>query len=168
MDEAEVVFNVLRAFFPVVPWLIGTAVFWIITCVPMPGRGPGIVRRRDAWRGFKFQARQTVMTRAASRCEGSIFLAWGRCRQVAVEADHIYPWSKGGATIVSNGQALCRDHNRRKSNLTPPWWYVLSLERRRRSYFPQNDDVRVRAGMSPADRAVRAARTSTVRHTGRS
>lgn len=46
------------------------------------------------------------------------------------------PLVEGGATVVSNGQALCKCHNRSKSNLTPPWWYVVSLERRRQKYYP--------------------------------
>ena len=32
-----------------------------------------------------------------------------------MEADHITPWSKGGATIADNCQMLCKDCNRRKS-----------------------------------------------------
>lgn len=33
-----------------------------------------------------------------------------------MEADHITPWSKGGATVADNCQMLCKDCNRRKSN----------------------------------------------------
>ena len=33
-----------------------------------------------------------------------------------MEADHITPWSQGGKTDLNNGQMLCRDCNRRKSN----------------------------------------------------
>ena len=33
-----------------------------------------------------------------------------------MEADHIIPWSKGGATVESNGQMLCIDCNRAKSD----------------------------------------------------
>lgn len=33
-----------------------------------------------------------------------------------MEADHVTPWSQGGKTELSNGQMLCRDCNRRKSN----------------------------------------------------
>lgn len=33
-----------------------------------------------------------------------------------VEADHIKPWSQGGKTELDNGQALCRECNRRKSD----------------------------------------------------
>ncbi|WP_414689498.1 HNH endonuclease [Nocardioides sp.] len=98
-----------------------------------------------------------VLVRAGGRCEGPLFLVVGRCREEAKEVDHIYPWSKGGPTVVSNGQALCRGHNRRKSNARPPWWYVLALERRRAGYCPPGVDVRVRARMSADERAARAA-----------
>ena len=33
-----------------------------------------------------------------------------------MEADHITPWSQGGKTELENGQMLCRECNRRKSN----------------------------------------------------
>lgn len=33
-----------------------------------------------------------------------------------MEADHIKPWSQGGKTELDNGQMLCRECNRRKSN----------------------------------------------------
>ena len=34
-----------------------------------------------------------------------------------MEADHITPWHKGGATISQNCQMLCKDDNRRKSSI---------------------------------------------------
>jgi hypothetical protein len=34
-----------------------------------------------------------------------------------MEADHITPWSKGGKTIAENCQMLCKDCNRRKSDV---------------------------------------------------
>lgn len=34
-----------------------------------------------------------------------------------MEADHITPWSQGGKTELDNGQMLCRDCNRRKSDI---------------------------------------------------
>ncbi len=73
----------------------------------------------------------------------------------ATEADHVYPWSRGGPTIVSNGQALCSGHNRSKAAMRPAWWYLLSLERRRRTYFPPDADVKVSASMSAADLEAR-------------
>lgn len=33
-----------------------------------------------------------------------------------MQGDHITPWSQGGKTIIENGQMLCADCNRRKSN----------------------------------------------------
>ncbi|WP_410500198.1 HNH endonuclease [Chitinibacter sp. S2-10] len=33
-----------------------------------------------------------------------------------MEADHITPWSQGGKTEIANGQMLCRDCNRQKSD----------------------------------------------------
>jgi predicted restriction endonuclease len=33
-----------------------------------------------------------------------------------MEADHIKPWSQGGKTELDNGQMLCRECNRSKSN----------------------------------------------------
>jgi hypothetical protein len=143
---------------PELPLLVGLFVLVVVLRFPMPGRGPGW-QRRDAWRTFKGEARRIVFARAGGRCEATAFLVWGRCRGAATEVDHVYPWSKGGATVVSNGQALCRHHNRAKSSWSPAWWYLVALERRRRTYFPAGVDVRVFARMTEADRALRAAWT---------
>ncbi|WP_425465433.1 HNH endonuclease [Nocardioides litoris] len=97
------------------------------------------------------------MDRAGGRCEESLLLAWGRCSRPAQEADHVCPWSRGGATMPSNGQALCRRCNRTKSDTRPAWWCVIGLERRRRHYFPAGSDVRVRGALDPVDRAVHRA-----------
>jgi len=136
IDFGTLLSGILDGIKPFLPILIPIILLIIILSFPLPGRGPGF-QRRDPWRSFKFEARRVVMTLAGNRCEGPLLLAWGRCGKPAEEVDHIYPWSKGGATIVSNGQALCKSHNRSKSNWNPPWWYVLSLERRRRKYYPR-------------------------------
>ena len=34
-----------------------------------------------------------------------------------MEADHITPWSRGGKTLAENCQMLCRECNRRKSDV---------------------------------------------------
>lgn len=135
-------------------WLVPLLLIGAVLNFPMLGRGPNS-SKRDPWRGFKYGARATVLERAGGRCEGSVLLAWGRCPEAAVEVDHVFPYSKGGPTVVSNGQALCRDHNRRKGSMNPPWWYVRALEKRRRGYFPQGVDVRVFAVMNDAERAAR-------------
>jgi hypothetical protein len=127
---------------PSLPYVVALWVFVLVLRSPLPGRGP-TSRHRDPWRTFRFEARHTVLARAGHRCEAALLVVVGRCRATANEVDHVYPWSKGGATAVPNGQALCRAHNRAKSDMTPPWWYVLLLERRRRRYFPAGVDVRV-------------------------
>jgi len=33
-----------------------------------------------------------------------------------MDADHVAAWSKGGATVASNCQMLCKTHNRSKGN----------------------------------------------------
>ncbi len=131
-------------------WIVPLVVARIVLRFPMPGRGPHS-SRRDPWRGFKFAARDEVLKRAGGRCEGGFIVAWGRCGKSAVEVDHVFPHSKGGPTVVSNGQALCASHNRRKGGRMPPWWYVLALEKRRRAYFPDGAEVRVSAVMTPGD-----------------
>lgn len=142
---------------PYLPWFALVLGLVAVFRLPLPRRGPGMFTRRDPWRGFRFQARQSVLTRAGNRCEEPLFLAWVRCRASAREIDHVYPWSKGGATVVSNGQALCTRHNRTKSSRAPAWWYVLSLEHRRREYYPPGVSPIVRGTMTPAERAAREA-----------
>ncbi len=135
-------------------WLVPLLLAVAIVRFPMLGRGPNSTQR-DPWRGFKYAPRATVLARAGGRCEGSVFLAWGRCSEPAVEVDRVFPHSKGGPTVVSNGQALCKGHNRRKGSTSPEWWYIRALERRRRGYFPAGVDVRVFAVMSSAEEAAR-------------
>lgn len=141
---------------PWVPWLVALLVVLAVLRSPLPGRSPS--GDRDPWRAFKYGVRREVMDRAGGRCEAATFILWVRCTQAATDADHIYPWSKGGPTVVSNGQALCRSHNTSKGSFTPAWWYVLGLERRRATYVAVVSDRRVSAHMSEADRALRLQR----------
>lgn len=147
-------FEGLRSYLPI---LVVVAVLLVVLASPLPGRGPRLFQRRDPWRAFKFATRRAVMARAGGRCEAPMLLAWGRCQDPAIEIDHIYPWSRGGPTVVSNGQALCAAHNRRKSSLRPPWWYVVSLERRRASYVGPGAESRVLGRMNTEERSARAA-----------
>lgn len=135
-------------------WALPVLILLAVLLFPMLGRGPNS-SRRDPWRGFKFAPRSTVLERAGGGCEAPVLLMWGRCDDPAVEVDHVVPWSRGGPTVASNGQALCRSHNRSKGAMVPPWWYVVGLERRRRGYFPSGADVRVLAVMNEEERAAR-------------
>lgn len=135
-------------------WLVPALIAAAVLNFPTLGRGPNS-SRRDPWRGFKFAPRATVMANAGGRCEAGEFIVWGRCDDPAVEVDHVIPWSSGGPTVVSNGQALCKAHNRSKSSWKPAWWYVAGLERRRRAYFPAGADVRVLAVMNAEERDAR-------------
>lgn len=150
---------------PMLPQLIGifAAVFGMVA--PLPRRSPSFRQERDPWRRFQGESRHQIMARAGHRCEGAVFLAWGRCPEEAAEVDHVYPWSRYGPTTLGNGQALCNGHNRSKGAMRPPWWYVLSLERRRRSYFPPDADVRVLARVSNAELATHV--TQAPRQTSR-
>lgn len=145
MDWLKVLATMFDTIRPMLPAVLGIfgAVFALIA--PLPGRGPRFFQKHDPWRRFKGDARRQVMERAGNQCEGAVFLGWGRCSDPAAEVDHIYPWSRGGPTVPSNGQALCTSHNRRKGAMRPAWWYVISLERRRRSYFSPGAELRVNA-----------------------
>lgn len=153
--DFEVLRSVWHGIEPFMPVLIALFAIWFVLSVPLIGRGPGL-SRRDRWRSFRYGTRREVMERAGYRCEASMLLVWGRCRQRATDVDHIYPWSKGGPTILSNGQALCRSHNASKGALTPPWWLILGLERRRAGYVPPGTSVRVSARMTERERALRS------------
>lgn len=154
MDWFKFLATMLGTIRPMLPPLLGILGALFLLIAPLPGRGPRLIQKHDPWRRFKGDARRQVMSRAGNQCEGSVFFGWGRCSEPAAEVDHIYPWSRGGPTLPSNGQALCTSHNRRKGAMRPAWWYVLSLERRRRSYFPPSADLRVTARARNADLAA--------------
>ena len=155
----ETLRDMWQAIEPMAPMLVTMLVVGIALAAPFPGRAPH--GKRDPWRSFKYGARREVIERAGERCESQLVLMWGRCGEAATDADHVYPWSKGGPTVVSNGQALCRSHNARKGSRTPPWWMLVGLERRRKVYFPEGADPRVFARMNQSDRALREGRAST-------
>lgn len=63
-------------------------------------------------RKFTSSQRRTLYERQQGRC--------ALCKKEfpidLMEADHITPWSQGGKTELDNGQMLCRDCNRKKSD----------------------------------------------------
>jgi len=65
-------------------------------------------------RRFSLRQRRALYLAANGRCErcgGELEEGW--------HADHVIPHSKGGATTIDNGQALCPDCNQSKSNTMP-------------------------------------------------
>lgn len=101
----------------------------------------GSGRQRDPQRAFSAVQRQAIFARAGYRCEHqSLF---GRCTAAPTHADHIHPWSKGGATTLANGAATCARHNLRKGAKVPSGWSIRRLESRRRRYFPPGAPVEV-------------------------
>lgn len=136
--SAPVVAWVLRSF--ALGWpIVSAVVLAVVATAPMRGRhlrGKG--GERHPRRHFDATQRQAILRRAAGRCEAAASLFVGRCRARASEVDHIYPWSKGGATVLANGQALCRGHLRSKGEGVPAWWYMPLLQRRRRIHGPMD------------------------------
>lgn len=91
------------------------------------------MRWRDPQRLFTWEQKKALIQQAGGRCEHKPPL-WFRCEGRAEQADHIWPWSKGGPTELANGQMLCRAHNRAKSNLLPTFLYRWRLKQRRLRY----------------------------------
>lgn len=90
---------------------------------------------------FSGEQKHAGHRRAGGRCEFSNGL--GRCTNASVEADHFYPYSKGGATSMKNFVASCRAHNRAKSAKIPSSFEKARIEFRRKSYFPTLVSVKV-------------------------
>lgn len=79
---------------------------------------------KDNQRNFKCTQRRIIFNRSKGKCQGSSDYKWfdkNMCKKEITfndfHADHIIPHSRGGATSVDNGQALCSACNMKKSNL---------------------------------------------------
>lgn len=118
------------------PWVGALAVLTVV------GGAVRLVRavaypssHRDPLRRFTREDKAEILRRAGHRCE--FHGLFGRCAAAeGLEADHVIPWSRSGATILGNGQALCRRHNREKRASVPFRWQLRGLERRRAGYYP--------------------------------
>lgn len=64
--------------------------------------------------GFPPQVRKAILERDHHRC-----VLCGSTENL--EADHITPWSKGGADTLANGRTLCRTCHRRHTGTTFGW-----------------------------------------------
>lgn len=98
---------------------------------------------QDPQRMYTSDQRQEMFARAGGQCEYTGMFWWSRCRRPAEHADHLYPWSRGGATTLENGVASCASHNTSKGAKILPRWKVRVLVRRRRRYFPPGVDTAV-------------------------
>ena len=66
-------------------------------------------------RSFPARLKQLLLISARGRCQSpgcDSPHAW-------LQADHLIPWSRGGATSVANGQILCDPHNKVKRDRPP-------------------------------------------------
>jgi 5-methylcytosine-specific restriction endonuclease McrA len=119
------------------PWVVG--IFALVALNATVKSVRAVVHGRhspDPQRRFSGVQRAEIFARAGNRCEHHSWLL-GRCRELeGLQADHVHPHSRGGATAIANGQALCRSHNKRKAARVPWAWELARLARRREVYFP--------------------------------
>ncbi|MGP9736513.1 HNH endonuclease [Brachybacterium sp. AOP42-C2-15] len=137
--------HVLEAVLDVIaqhPWVLVPVAATLFVCVLLASPAGGACDARDPRRGFTVAERRAAFERAGLRCEHKSIL-WHRCTNTPTQGDHIYPWSRGGRTAMSNQQALCPFHNSRKSGSVPTRMYILRLQWRRRRYFPEDVSPRV-------------------------
>jgi hypothetical protein len=98
----------------------------------------------DPVRLFTRADKQILLERAGHRCEHHALIG-GRCAaRERLEADHVHPHSRGGWTHITNGQILCRSHNRAKSAGIPWNRSLRKLAERRAVYYPAGVNGTVR------------------------
>jgi len=87
------------------PWLAGLLVV-LLAIGKLVQLGRALVHGghgRDPRRTFSRAQKAVLLGRAGHRCEHHTWLL-GRCRETeALQADHVHPHSRGGATDVANG-----------------------------------------------------------------
>lgn len=148
MKEAPILSGVLHELEAVLgaliqhPWLVAPVAVALLVCVVLASPAGGACTSPDPRRAFSAAERRAAFERAGLRCEHKSIL-WHRCTNTPTQGDHIYPWSRGGRTAMSNQQALCPFHNSRKSGSVPTRMYILLLQWRRRRYFPEGESPRV-------------------------
>lgn len=113
------------------------ALVWAASTVMRLGQ-----KTTDPVRMYSADLRRACFERAGNRCEQAVWVI-ARCPRPAAHADHWFPHSKGGATTLENGVAMCARHNTSKGARVPALGETLRLEWRRRRYFPAGEDTRV-------------------------
>ncbi len=84
-----------------------------LKCNPAKGKPAKIIKRQS--RAVNYRMRYKVLKRDRFMCR-SCGSSPADDKRVKLEIDHIIPWSKGGETVISNLQTLCRKCNLGKSN----------------------------------------------------
>ena len=74
---------------------------------------PNIGCRMSNQRLFNERQKKILKLRDGNRCKACGTLT------TCFQADHVIPYSKGGKTVLQNGQALCADCNLKKGNKMP-------------------------------------------------
>lgn len=72
------------------------------------------IQQKDDQRLFSHEQRLAIFRRDGGLCRVKVKCNGLKCEWDAWEADHIKPWSKGGKTIVVNGQVACLNCNSAK------------------------------------------------------
>ena len=73
-----------------------------------------IIELKDNNRLFTHEQRIAIFRRDSGKCQLKLKCDGVKCDWENWEADHIIPWSKGGKTIVENGQVACPSCNSAK------------------------------------------------------
>lgn len=74
------------------------------------------IEPKDNQRLFSHEQRLAIFRIDKGFCQVKLKCDGIKCEWDAWEADHILPWSKGGKTVVSNGQVACLGCNASKSD----------------------------------------------------
>jgi len=74
------------------------------------------IELKDSSRTFTHEQRLAIFRRDKGICQLKIKCDGKKCEWDNWEADHIVPWSKGGKTIVENGQVSCPECNSSKGD----------------------------------------------------
>ena len=122
--------------------VVGGLLFLILLVVVVRAIRARMPVAQDPQRLYTSGQRAESFARAGGRCEYTGFLLF-RCAKPAEHADHLYPWSRGGATSLANCVAACQRCNLSKGAKILPAWRVKLLVRRRRRYYPPGVDTAV-------------------------
>jgi 5-methylcytosine-specific restriction endonuclease McrA len=74
------------------------------------------IKLKDNQRMFSHEQRLAIYRRDNGICQVRVACAGDKCEWDNWEADHMIPWSGGGATTVENGQVACAACNRVKAD----------------------------------------------------